>query len=49
MLTHHSDEETWLLRSPPHASIADNTNSETSSKTSETDRETSTELHETLE
>lgn len=43
----HSDEETGLLSSSSHTGITDNTNGKAGSKTSETDRETSTELDET--
>ena len=47
--TNHADEEPWLLSSAPYTSITDNTNSETSRKTRETDRETGTELYKALE
>jgi len=42
----HSDEQPWLLRSTAHTSITHNPDGESSSKTSETDRKTSTELDE---
>ena len=46
--THHSDEKTRLLRGTTNTSITDDADSEASSKTSETDRQTCTELNETL-
>lgn len=47
--THHADEKPWLLSSSTDTSVTDNANGEASSQTSETDRETSTQLNETLE
>ena len=46
--TYHSDEETRLLRSTTDASITNDADSETRSKTSKTDGETSTKLNEAL-
>ena len=46
--THHADEEPRLLRGTPYTSVTDNANSEARSKTSKTDRETSTELNKAL-
>jgi hypothetical protein len=43
----HADEETGLLSSTTDTGVTDDTNGEASSKTSKTDRETSTELNET--
>lgn len=42
----HSDEQSRLLRGTTDTSITDNANGETSSQTSETDRQTGTELDE---
>lgn len=42
----HADKETGLLGGTTDTGITDDTNGETSSKTSKTDRETSTELDE---
>lgn len=46
--TYHADEETRLLRSSPYTGIANDANSEASSETRKTDRETGTELDEAL-
>ena len=45
-LAHHSYEQSWLLCSPPHACVTDNSDGKTCSETCKTDRETSTELDE---
>jgi hypothetical protein len=42
----HADEQTGLLSSASDTGVTNNTNSETSGKTSKTDRQTSTELDE---
>lgn len=42
----HADEESGLLGSSSHTSVTDDANGETGSKTSETDRQTGTELNE---
>ena len=47
-ITHHSNEETRLLRSASDTSVTNNTDSKTGSETSKTDRETGTKLDETL-
>ena len=47
--THHADEEPRLLRGTPYTGVSNDTNSEPGSKTSETDREASTELDKALE
>ena len=47
--THHANEEPGLLCRATDTSITDDTNGKTGSKTSETDRETGTELDEALE
>jgi len=45
----HSDEQPWLLSGTSDTGVTDNTNSETSSKTSKPDGQTSTKLNETGE
>lgn len=44
----HADEESGLLGGTPHTGVADDTNGESGSKTSETDSKTGTELDEAL-
>ena len=46
---YHADEETRLLGSSSHTGITNDTNSETCSKTRETNGQTGTELDEALE
>jgi len=41
----HADEQTWLLSGSSYTCITDDTNSETGSKTRETDTKTCTKLH----
>ena len=46
--THHTDEESGLLRCASHTSITNDTDSKSSSETSKTDGETSAQLGEAL-
>jgi hypothetical protein len=48
METYHAGEEPGLLGGTPDTSVSDDANGESSGKTGETDRETGTQLDESL-
>lgn len=48
IFSYHPNEQPWLLSGSSNAGVTNNTNSKSSGETCETDRETGTELNETL-